>query len=111
VRFEVTATAPFRAEACNCSICAMSGFLHWIVSRGQFSLLSGAGQLSHYHFNTGIADHQFCSHCGIKSFYVPRSHPSAVSVNVRCLDQLGLDDFEIRAFDGQHWEQAVASIR
>jgi biotin carboxyl carrier protein len=28
----------------------------------------------------------FCSVCGVKSFYVPRSHPDGYSVNFRCLD-------------------------
>ena len=35
---------------------------------------------------TGVARHTFCSRCGIHPFYVPRSHPDGLDVNVRALD-------------------------
>src|ERR1700753_3673451 len=69
VAYEVDAPAKIVAVDCNCSICRMSGFLHLIVPRSRFRLLTGADQLSEYKFNTGAARHLFCSHCGVKSFY------------------------------------------
>ena len=71
---------------CNCSICTKKGILHISVTPGQFELLSGQDDLATYRFNTGIAQHTFCRHCGIHAFYVPRSDPENFSVNARCLD-------------------------
>jgi hypothetical protein len=73
-------------------------------------LLSGDDFLETYTFNTGTAKHYFCRHCGIKSFYVPRSHPDGISVNVNCLDTGTIESIEIEPFDGQNWEQNVAKL-
>jgi hypothetical protein len=107
VRFEVTAPARLEVIDCNCSICTKSGYLHLIVKRADFRLLSGSEVLTTYEFNTGTAKHLFCSVCGIKSFYVPRSHPDGVSVNVRCLDPSTIRSMRVVAFDGEHWEDAI----
>jgi hypothetical protein len=110
VRFEVDAPAAAEIWHCNCSVCAMTGFQHLIVPRASFRLLAGSQRLTTYRFNTHVAEHLFCSVCGIKSFYVPRSHPDGYSVNVRCLDGEPLAGIEPRAFDGQHWEQSAADL-
>jgi hypothetical protein len=106
VRFRVTASLD-RVSECNCSICVKKGFLHLIVPQERFELLSGAGDLTTYRFNTGVAQHHFCRHCGIHSYYVPRSDPEKIDVNVRCLDDVTLDEIRPQRFDGQHWEQAI----
>lgn len=110
VRFEVDAPAIIAADECNCSICHKSGFLHLIVSAEDFRLLQGEDAIHTYAFNTGVAQHHFCSHCGIKSFYIPRSHPDGVSVNVLCLDPETIESIEITPFDGQNWEQNVSKL-
>jgi hypothetical protein len=107
VRYRVNA-ALSRVSECNCSICAKKGFLHFIVPREAFELLSGGGDLTTYRFNTGIAQHYFCRHCGIHSYYVPRSDPDKIDVNARCLDGVNVRELEITHFDGQHWEQTMA---
>jgi hypothetical protein len=104
VRFEVQASAKPEVLDCNCSMCSKTGFLHLIVPRSRFKLLSGGDALSTYTFNTGTAKHLFCSACGIKSFYVPRSHPDGYSVNVRCLDQ-PIVDMVVVPIDGRNWEK------
>ena len=109
VRFRVK-TEKLEAIDCNCSICNKKGFLHLIVEKDAFELLSGAEDLTTYTFNTGVAKHTFCSICGVQAFYTPRSHPEGVDVNPRCLDQ-GLDGFTIEPFDGQNWEARVEAIR
>src|SRR5580658_9613949 len=83
VRFRVTAELS-RVTDCNCSICGKKGFLHLIVPLEQFELLSGEDALTTYRFNTGTAKHTFCATCGIHPFYVPRSDPDKIDVNVRC---------------------------
>ena len=110
VRFEVDAPAAIEATECNCSICSRSGYLHLIVAQEDFRLLQGEESLSTYTFNTGVARHRFCRHCGVKSFYVPRSHPDGISVNVRCLDPETIESVTVTAFDGRNWEQNVAEL-
>jgi len=107
VRFRVTAELKGVTE-CNCSICTKKGFLHLIVPPGQFELLSGEDALTTYRFNTGTARHRFCATCGIHAFYVPRSDPDKIDVNVRCLDGVDFSSLKIERFDGQNWERAIA---
>jgi centromere protein V len=106
VRFEIHAPARIEVKDCNCSICAKSGYLHLIVPKSQFKLLSGSEALTTYEFNTGTAKHLFCSFCGVKSFYVPRSHPDGYSVNARCLDAGTVEELTIVPYDGRNWEKA-----
>ena len=110
VAFEVLAPDDVEVSDCNCSICAKTGFLHLIVPKDRFRLLSGAEMLTAYQFNTGTAKHLFCSVCGIKSFYVPRSHPNGYSVNARCLDGAQFREMRIVPFDGKNWEQHAAEL-
>ena len=110
VRFEVEAPADLNADQCNCSICRMTGHLHLIVPKADFRLLSGEGDVETYTFNTGIAQHYFCRHCGIKSFYVPRSHPEGISVNTNCLDPDTIRSLQVTPFDGQDWEQNIDKL-
>ena len=105
VQFEVEAPADIKADECNCSICRMTGYLHLIVSKSDFRLLSGEEDIATYKFNTGVARHYFCRHCGIKSFYVPRSHPDGISVNTNCLEQGTIESITVTPFDGANWEQ------
>ena len=110
VRFEVDATAALRATACNCSICTKSGFLHLIVPASRFRLLAGKAKLTTYRFNTAVAQHTFCSICGVKPFYVPRSNPDGFSVNVHCLEPETIEHIEVVPFDGQNWEENSAQL-
>lgn len=110
VRFRVTAEIAGVTE-CNCSMCAKKGFLHLIVPKDAFELVSGRDDLTTYRFNTGAAQHHFCRHCGIHSFYVPRSDPDKVDVNLRCLDGVDVDAVPVARFDGQHWEEAILRPR
>ena len=99
---------PVLALDCNCSICSMTGFLHVMVPHEDFELVTGRNALASYRFGTGAAEHLFCSHCGVKSFYQPRSHPDAWSVNAHCLDEPV--ELEIERFDGRQWESAKARL-
>ncbi len=106
VRFKVTADLD-RVTYCNCSMCSKKGFLHLIVPPEQFELLSGKDNLTTYEFNTRTAKHTFCKTCGIHAFYVPRSDPDKIDVNVRCIDGVDLSSLPTKTFDGQHWEEAM----
>jgi hypothetical protein len=110
VRFRVRSGPDLEVHDCNCSICTRSGYLHLIVSQSDFQLLRGGSELTEYRFNTGTARHLFCRVCGIKSFYVPRSHPDGISVNARCLDPGMVRSMRVLPFDGCHWEQARPTL-
>ncbi len=111
VRYEVRAPLE-NIGACNCSICTKKGYLHWIVPRAAFRLLTPNSALATYSFNTGVAKHHFCPVCGVASFYIPRSDPDKIDVNARCLEEIDLAALgPIRTFDGRNWEQAIERER
>jgi hypothetical protein len=109
VRFQVTVDRQ-KVINCNCSICRKKSFLHLIVDRDRFQLLQGEDCLTTYTFNTHTAKHLFCRICGIHSFYHPRSHPGSIDVNVRCLDEDILSEFESEFFDGANWEKNIDKL-
>ena len=111
IRFEVDIATSFKLTECNCSICRMAGYVHLIVPKSRFRLISGSDALATYTFNTNVARHHFCRICGIKSFYIPRSHPDGVSVNARCLDDDILQNADIALFDGRKWEDSIDHLR
>ena len=104
VRFEFDAPVRVRVQRCNCSICDMTGFVHLIVPGPRFRLLSDSSLLTAYQFNTGTARHLFCSRCGIKSYYVPRSNPDGFSINLRCVAPGTFEAVHVEDFDGRNWE-------
>jgi hypothetical protein len=110
VRFEAALPAVVEAQACNCSICERTGFVHVIVPESRFRLLQGAERLTAYSFNTHTARHLFCEVCGVKSFYRPRSNPDGWSVNARCLDPDPTLSLTVTAFDGRNWERHGAEL-
>ncbi|HEV2866715.1 MAG TPA: GFA family protein [Allosphingosinicella sp.] len=111
VRFEAEVPAQVEVLDCNCSICAKTGFRHLIVPHGDFRLVSGEEALTGYRFGTGAANHLFCRICGVKSFYQPRSHAEAWSVNVNAIDDVSGLEIETTAFDGRNWEEAAARLQ
>lgn len=110
VRFEVELAPTLEVEDCNCSICAMSGNMHVIVPESRFRLVKGQGALRAYRFNSKAAKHLFCTICGVKSFYIPRSNPDGIAVTYRCLDDWRGLNILIRPFDGVHWQANAARV-
>ena len=108
----VAAEVPEAVELldCNCSICSLTGFLHLIVPHADFELLSGEEALTSYRFGTGAANHLFCRICGVKSFYQPRSHPDAWSVNFHAVAAPSSLQATRRSFDGRNWEASAAQL-
>ena len=111
VRFRAKVRPAPELLDCNCSICARTGFIHLIVPQNDFTLLQGSDALTSYRFGSRQADHLFCRHCGVKSFYQPRSHPDGWSINYHCLDAgHGLTPTTLN-FDGQNWEESKARLK
>ncbi len=91
-------------------MCRHTGFFHLIVPHDAFVLEQGADALTAYRFGTGAAEHLFCRTCGVKSFYQPRSHADAWSVNLHSLDEGHGLTVSVRDFDGRNWESARAEL-
>jgi hypothetical protein len=108
VALEVDAPAVLRALDCNCSICRATAYQHLIVPKERVRVLRGLEALSEYRFGTRTARHLFCRVCGLKPFYVPRSHPNGYSVNVRCLDPATIERVELEPFDDNDREASTA---
>lgn len=108
VRFEVLTADRVEAKSCNCSMCRRTGYVHLVADDEDFRITKGEDQLISYRFNSGVANHLFCRHCGIKSFYRPRSRPEGWSVHLACLDKPL--DAEIKPFDGANWETAIEGL-
>ncbi|MFL6727274.1 MAG: GFA family protein [Sphingomicrobium sp.] len=103
VKFTATLTEGFAsARRCTCSICRMRGAVAVTSTPEHFRITQGADKLATYRFNTGVAEHHFCSICGIYTHHKRRSNPSQLGVNVACLEGTSPFDFgEIVVHDGQ----------
>ncbi len=111
IQFDVEVVDDMSLVECNCSICSKTAYLHLIVPKENFTLLTGENNYSTYTFDSHEAKHYFCKTCGIKSFYVPRSHPNCISVNARCLYDIDIEAFNIDKFDGQNWEANIEKLK
>ena len=105
IKFDIEIPDKVTVHRCNCSICQKSGYLHLIVPSNCFHSLKGDEHLVDYRFHTGVARHLFCGVCGIKSFYVPRSHPDSYSVNLNCIELPAGVEVTIEDFDGSNWSK------
>jgi hypothetical protein len=110
VAYEVEVPDEIELIDCNCSICTDTGYLHLIVAKSQFKLLKGEDKLTTYTFGTAKAKHMFCSICGVKSFYVPRSHPEGYSINYRCLNAQDFTSVITTQFEGKYWEEHAEEL-
>lgn len=89
------------ARRCNCSICRMRGAVAVTAKTGGLRVTQGESELSTYRFNTGTAEHYFCSVCGIYTHHKRRSNPDELGVNVACLEGVSPFDFaEVVVYDG-----------
>ena len=102
VRFDVTLSNGFQSiRRCTCSYCRMRGAVMVMADKDGIKVLQGADALTSYRFNTGVAQHFFCSHCGIYTHHQRRSDSDLYAVNVACLDGVSPFDFvEVPVIDG-----------
>jgi len=102
VKFMTTLTEGFAsARRCTCSICRMRGAVAVTSTLEQFRITQGEDKLATYRFNTGVAEHHFCSVCGIYTHHKRRSNPNELGVNVACLEGVSPFDFrEVKVHDG-----------
>ena len=80
------------ARRCSCTFCRMRGAVAVTANLDGLTLLTGADKLTRYSFNTGVAQHYFCSVCGIYTHHQRRSNPNEFGVNAACL--VGVSPFD-----------------
>lgn len=88
---------------CNCSICRRKSAVVGSVPLDGIRIVQGEDALTLYQFNTRVAKHYFCSHCGIYTHHQRRSRPDQYGYNVGCLE--GIDPFlidNVPVSDGVH---------
>lgn len=103
VRYHVDLDLATPAITCNCSICARTGTMLQFVPAAKFTLEKGEEHLADYLFNKQVIHHLFCRTCGVRSFargVGPDGSPM-VAVNVRCLDNVEIDQIPTQPFDGR----------
>ena len=104
VQFRVTLPEGLAsARRCDCSFCRMRGAVAVTGRKDDFDVLRGADKLTLYTFNTHVAQHHFCSVCGIYTHHQRRSNPDELGVNIACLK--GHSPFElteVEVLDGQN---------
>jgi hypothetical protein len=100
VKFKVY-TALLPATRCNCSLCRRKGALMSpTFAAGELEILSGENSLTLYQFNTRVAKHYFCKHCGIYPFHQTRKDAALWRVNLGCLEGVDPYAFEAAVSDG-----------
>ena len=104
VQFRVQLSDGFKTvRRCNCSYCRMRGAVAVSANVGAITFQAGEDALTLYRFNTGAAEHYFCSRCGIYTHHRRRSNPKEYGVNVACLKGVSPFDFDdVPVIDGIH---------
>lgn len=100
VQFEVR-TQVTQATRCNCSLCRRKGAaMSPAFDAADLQVTSGADALVLYQFNTQVAKHYFCKHCGIYPFHQTRKDPNLWRVNLGCLEGVDVYALETSVSDG-----------
>ncbi len=85
---------PDKVLRCNCSLCKRKGAVMSMVKNEDFKIIKGLDKLTLYKFHTKVANHFFCSICGIYTHHNPRSNPSMTGFNLGCVDVV--DTFNLK---------------
>ena len=88
---------------CNCTICKKKGYIMTFAPITDVKITKGEGKLKLYQYHTKVAEHYFCSECGIYTHHKMRSRPDTFGLNVGCIDDI--DQFKLENVglnDGQN---------
>ena len=99
VEFEVETDLTTGVQ-CNCSLCKRKNAIMHRVPEEQFRVSKGSDALTLYQWNTRVAEHYFCKHCGIYTHHRPRTRPDSIAVNVGCIDDVNARAREITFVEG-----------
>jgi hypothetical protein len=94
VRFRVRLSGGLAAaRRCTCSLCRMRGAVALSADFQDLTITQGADALTTYRFNTGVAEHHFCRHCGVYTHHRRRSNGQQYGVNAACIEGMSPFDF------------------
>ena len=66
VEIEVNVPDQFKKlMRCNCSLCKRKGAIMTMVEHEDLKVIKGQDLLKFYQYHTKVAEHYFCSNCGI----------------------------------------------
>ena len=99
VKFRVDA-ALTQATTCDCSLCVKRNAVMVKVPERALTVIEGEEVLTLYQWNTRIARHYFCRHCGIYVFHRKRAAPDHFGVNIYCLDDFDPRCVTVRPTEG-----------
>lgn len=94
-----------KALECNCSHCHRKGFLLSFIPSTQFTLMSGADNLTEYRFNKKHIAHLFCKTCGVQCFgkAVNSEGMETIALNVRTIPEIDTHAITIEQIDGKNF--------
>ena len=73
------------------------------VNPDNFKIIIGQDLLTLYQYHTNVAEHYFCSECGIYTHHNPRSNPAMTGFNLGCVDEVDVANLkDITLIDGQN---------
>ena len=63
------------------------------VNLWDLKIVKGEDNLKMYQFNTNVAEHYFCSICGIYTHHKRRSNPKEFGINIGCMEGINPDEY------------------
>tara|TARA_B100001765_G_C19440859_1_gene309964 strand:- start:7 stop:378 length:372 start_codon:yes stop_codon:yes gene_type:complete len=78
---------------CNCSLCKRKGAIMSPIPSTDLKVIKGKEHLKMYQYHTKVAEHYFCTNCGIYTHHKMRSNPNMYGINVACVE--GINPFEL----------------
>jgi hypothetical protein len=85
---------------CDCSLCKRKNAIMISIPKENFTLVKGADALTLYRWNTGVARHYFCKHCGIYTHHQRRTRPELMGVNAGCIDGIDARALPVEKVEG-----------
>ena len=73
-----------KVRRCNCSFCRRRFVAVASVPVDDLEVIDPENALTLYQFGTRVAEHRFCSRCGIYTHHRRRSDPTEYGVNIAC---------------------------
>ena len=87
---------------CNCTLCKKKGYIMTFAPITDVKITKGEDKLKLYQYHTKVAEHYFCSICGIYTHHQSYTNPENYEFNVGCLDSVDTFKFKnIPIFDGK----------
>ena len=63
------------------------------INKEKVKIIKGQENLKMYQYHTKVAQHYFCSNCGIYTHHHMRSNPNMIGINVACVE--GVNPYEL----------------